>query len=233
MKFYFDRDRSGALNEFRRAIELNPSYATAHHWLAQSLSAMGRHEDAIAEIKLAQQLDPRSAIITTAAGMLFFYARQYDQSLVLSRRALEIDPGLVPAHRVMRWTYQAMDNYNEAMATYREERSFSETGGTNGPGWLIVLTQLQAIGGNHAEARATLAKAVSSSRFKYFADILSYEIALAYESINERDQAFLWLSRADTVKAHSFNFALVDPRLDRIRTDPRFAELMRKAGFNN
>ena len=231
VKFYFDRDHAGSVAEFRRAIELNPSYATAHHWLALTFSALGRHNEALTEIKLAQQLAPSSAIITTAVGMLYYYARQYDQSLEHGRKPLETDPGFLPSLRLMRWTYEAMGNYEEAMAAYHKERSFTGISEYYDPGWEVVLAQVQALN-NRTEARATLAKAVSAPRIKRYVEFLTYEIALACVSLGDNDEAISWLAKAEADKNYSLNFAQVDPRLDPIRSDPRFVELMRKVGFN-
>src|SRR5581483_3282273 len=144
VKFYFDRDQKGAEREFRRSIELNPSYATAHHWLANALSALGRHDEAVAEIGLARQLDPHSAIICSASGMTLFYARQYEPALEECRRALEFDPGLVPAHRVVRWIAEARGRADEAFAAYQQEKSFS---GDAGRDWPVILAQIRAVGG--------------------------------------------------------------------------------------
>jgi serine/threonine protein kinase/Tfp pilus assembly protein PilF len=228
VKFYYDRDRSGAEQDFRRAIELNPGYVAAHHWFAHALVAQGRQSEALAEIRLAEQLDPRSAIIKTAVGLVYFYGRQYDQALAECRHALELDAGLVPTHRVMRWIYQAQNRYDEAFAAYQQEKSFS---GFTGRDWPAVLAQLQAIGGRRAEASATLRNGLNTADGKREAAELPYEIALAYALIGDRDQAMQWLARAEGAKAYVFNFAQVDPRLDSLRDDPRFAALMRKAGM--
>ena len=223
VKFYYDRDWSGAETEFRRALELNPSYATAHHWLALELTAMGRHEEATDEIRIAQSLDPRSAIIRSAAGMIYFYARRYDQALEECRRAIELDPGMVPAYRVIRWVHQATGDYDSALAAYQQEHSFS--GGGNEPGWAIIRAQLQAMRDREG-ARAALRRALSIPGLTRGADFLTYEIALAFALIDERDESLRWLARAEATKAHSFNFAAVDPRLDHLRADLRFENLV-------
>ncbi len=223
VKFYYDRDWAGAETEFRRALELNPSYATAHHWLALELTAMGRHEEATDEISIAENLDPRSAIIRSAAGMIYFYARRYDQALEECRRATEIDPGMVPAYRVMRWVHQATGDYDAAIAAYQKEHSFS--GGGNEPGWAIIRAQMEAMR-NREEARATLKRALAVPGLTRGADFLNYEIAMAFALIEERDEALRWLARAEATKAHSFNFAAVDPRLDSVRADLRFENLV-------
>ena len=228
VSFYYDRDRAGAEREFRRASELNPGYGTAHHWFAHVLAAQGRRDEALAEIRLAEQLDPRSPIVKTAAGLVWFYARNYEQALAECRRALELDPGLVPAHRVRRWIYQAQGRYDEALAAYQQEKSFS---GFTGSEWPAILAQLQALGGRRDEALTTLTRGLTTTAGRYEAESLPFEVALAYALIGNHDQALRWMNRAEATKAYVFNFAQVDPRLDPLRADPRFAALLRKAGM--
>jgi Tol biopolymer transport system component/serine/threonine protein kinase/tetratricopeptide (TPR) repeat protein len=232
VKFYFDRDRAGGEQEFRRAIDLNPSYATAHHWLAMALAAMGRHDEAITEIKIAQQLDPRAPIIYSAAGMVYLYARQYDQALDECRKGLELDAGLGPAYRVMREVYQAMGRYDEAYAAHQKDLSFS---GGQPSKWPAILAQINAVGGRREAARAALQQALAAPAERRETGFMTYEIAVAYALLDDRDQALAWLAKAEAIKghgAHGFAFAMVDPRLDSVRSDPRFAELWKKAGLS-
>ncbi len=228
--FYYDRNLPAAEREFHRAIELNPSYSTAYHWFAQALSAMGRHGEAAEQMKSAEQLDPRSAIIKTAAGMIRFFARDYDSALEKTRQALEIDPGLIPAHRLSRWIYQATGRYEEAMAAYQNEKSFS---GASGEEWPVPLAQVQASGGRVADARASIKRGVNSPLVKRYPEALSLPISVAYALIGDRDQALSWLAKAEADRAPGFAYALVDPLLDNLRSDPRFIELMKKAGFQH
>jgi serine/threonine protein kinase/TolB-like protein len=228
VKFFFDRDRKGVEASFRRAIDLNPSYATAHHWLANALSAMGRHEEAIAEIKEAERLDPRSAIIKAAAGMIYAYARQFDLGLDECRRALELDPALFQAHRIMRWIYQAMGRYDDAFAAYRKEKGFSDDAEGD---WPVILAQLQAIGGKREEALGALKQAIAALLVIREGDYQPFEIAVAYALLGDRDRSLEWLAKSEAVRSYNFNFVLVDPRLDSVRSDPRFDQLVRKVGF--
>ncbi len=230
VRFFFDRDRHRAEASFRRAIDLNPSYATAHHWLANALSAMGRHDEAMAEIRQAEQLNPQSAIIKTAAGMIYFYARQFDRALDECRRALELDPGLIQAHRVIRWTYQAVGRYDDALAAYQKEKSFW---GDAGKDWPVILAQLQAVGGKRQEALLTLKQWVAALPALRLGDFQDFEVAVAYALLGDRDQALRWLAKAEAARSFSFNYVLVDPRLDNLRSDPRFVGLVKKAGLQN
>jgi len=226
VKFYSDRDHRGAEASFRRAIDLNPSYSTAHHWLGMTLSAMRRHDEAIAEIKEAERLDPRSAIIKSAAGMIYAQARQFDRALDECRRALELNPSLFQAHRIMRWIYQTIGRYDDAFAAYLKERESSGEGD-----WRFVLAQLQAVGGRREEARVILKQAVAALPALRDGDFRPFEIAVTFELLGDRDQALEWLAKSEAVKSANFNFVLVEPRLESIRSDPRFAELVKKAGF--
>jgi serine/threonine protein kinase/tetratricopeptide (TPR) repeat protein len=230
VSFFFDRDRRGAEASFRRAIDLNPTYATARHWLALALSALGRHDEAMVEIRRAEQLNPQSAIIITAAGLIYFHARQFDRALDECRRALELDPGLVQAHRLVRWVHLSAGRYDDALAAYQKEKSFW---GDTGTDWPVILAQLQAIGGKRQEALLNLKKSVAALPALRQGDFQDLEIAVAYALLGDRDQGLKWLAKAEAAKAHNFNYALVDPRLDSLRSDPRFAGLMKKAGFQD
>jgi TolB-like protein/Tfp pilus assembly protein PilF len=230
VSFFFDRDRRGAEASFRRAIDLNPSYATARHWLALALSALGRHDEAMVEIRQAEQLNPQSAIIITAAGMIYFNARQFDRALDECRRALELDPGLVQAHRLVRWVHQATGRYDDALAAYQKEKSFW---GDTGTDWPVILAQLQAVGGKRQEALLNLKKSAAALPALRQGDFQPFQIAVAYALLGERDQALSWLAKAEAIRSASFNYALVDPLLDNLRSDPRFAALMKKAGFQD
>jgi len=230
IKEAYDWDWPGAEHHYRRAIELNPSYATAYHWFAIELSAMGRHAEAAAQIKAAERLDPRSAIIKAAAGMLLFYAREYEAALDKTRQALDLDPGLIPAHRVSRWIYQTIGRYEEALAAYQNEKSFS---GAANEEWPVPLAQIQASGGRLAEAQAAIKRGVQSPLVKRNPEVLSLGIAQAYALMGERDQALSWLAKAEAARAPGFAFVLVDPLLDNLRADPRFVGLLKKAKLQN
>ncbi len=225
-EFLYDRDYAGAERDFRRAIELNPNYPTAHHWFALMLAARMRHDEAFNEIRLAEQLDQRSAIIKAAAATALTYARRYDEALDYLQKSLELDPGLIPAHRLMRWLYTVRGQYEEAYDAYQKEKFFSGDGENE---WYVVLAQVQAGAHKFDEAKLSIKQAVESPEIKNNPQVLSYEIGEAYALINDPDQALTWLAKADSVKAYGFNFAAVDPLLDNLRTDARFNELLRKA----
>ena len=226
ISFYAERNRKESESGFRKAIELNPSYATTHHWFAMTLSATGRHEEALAEIELAQRLDPRSTIILTAKGMLHFYARQQREAINECEKALAIDSGFVPAHKTIRWIFQATGNYAGASDAFQKERSFS--GSIDAPGWLVIESQVESTGENFEKARAVLEKALASDYVKNNPKAMAYEIALAYAGLNDGEKTLEWLETAEALDNHSFNFIEIDPRLDKFRNEGRFTALIKK-----
>jgi Tol biopolymer transport system component/serine/threonine protein kinase/tetratricopeptide (TPR) repeat protein len=219
-KFHYDRDWQGAAAEFRRAISLNPNYPTAHHWYAFNLSAMERHDDALAEIKRAEELDPRSAVIATAVANVLFHARRFDEAIEQCRKALAMDPGSLPAHIVLRWNYEKKGMTDEAFRIYEKERAFA--GDT--PTTRAKLAHVLAVSGRVEESRRILQELVARRRQQW---VTAYEIAVVYSLLGDRDNAFIWLDRAEREHAVGYTYLRVDPRLDNLRGDPRYAQLLR------
>ncbi len=226
IKFFRRRDRSGAELEFRRAIQINPSYAQAHHWFSLTLSAMGRSTEAISEAQTAEQLDPNAPSIKSALGQAYFYGRQYEQGLIAADRALALDESFVPAHKTKRWIYQALGDADAAMNAFRKEYSYS--GGNNDPGWTIIRSQIEAMNGNRQEILVNLKKAIETDEIKNNPFAFAEEIALAYNALGEREQALEWLEKSEASNNHSFNFVNADPRLENLHREPRFQMLAQK-----
>jgi serine/threonine protein kinase/tetratricopeptide (TPR) repeat protein len=226
IKFFYQRDRAGSELEFRRAIQINPSYAQAHHWFSLTLSAMMRPVEAISEAQTAEQLDPRSPIAKTAVCSAYFYAKQFEQALAQCDKALELNEGFVPAHKIKRWTYQALGNHEAALNTYRKEYSYS--GGNNEPGWMILKTQVDALGGDRKKALEQLNQALDAPEVKNNHLAFAEEIALAFNALGEKEKALEWLEKAEIAGNHGFNFHGVDPRLANLQNEPRFQTLSKK-----
>jgi eukaryotic-like serine/threonine-protein kinase len=228
VKFYRERDRAGAEAEFRRAIEINPSYSTAHHWFALALAFMNRPSEAAMEAEIAGRLDPRSLIIKTATAMVYMFDGQFEKALAETDRALAIDAGFVPAYKVKRWIYQMTGNYEAARNAFINERSFSGSGGE--PGWVVIQSQIEAMNaaGNRAAVLEKLNGVVADPKVKNSPESFAYEIALAYNALGEGEKTFEWLEKADKSRNHTFNFLKVDQRLNNLRGDPRFAALLQR-----
>jgi Tol biopolymer transport system component/tetratricopeptide (TPR) repeat protein/serine/threonine protein kinase len=220
VKFHYERDLQGAEAEFRRAINLNPNYPTAHHWYAFNLSVMERHDEALLEIKRAEELDPRSAVISTAVANILFHARRFDEAIEQCRKALSIDPGSAPAQVVLRWTYEQQGMTDAAFAVYERERAFA--GDT--PTTRAKLAHVLAVSGRKEEARRIVEELVARRKQQW---VTAYEIAVIYALLGERDNAFLWLDKAEKEHAVGYTYLRVDPRLDNLRGDTRYAKLLR------
>lgn len=211
--------------EFERAIELNPNYATAHHWYArENLIIMGQFDKALAEMRRAQELDPLSLIINANFGKAYFNARRYDEAIQQLRKTVEIDQSFFVAHHYLGSAYAMKGNSSEALAEYQKARQLNP----DDPHVVALLARLYAISGKRDEALRTLAQLKSMAKERYVAD---YSIALVYAALGEKDQAFELLEqsyRDHTVDMLTLHY---DPLIDNLRSDPRFADLQRRVGL--
>lgn len=221
VKLHYDRDWILAERELRKSIQLKPTNQVAHRWYAYSLSAMGRHDEAYAEIERARQITPQSAVIATAVANVLFLAGKFDECITQCRKALELDPGAVAAHTVLRWAYEKKGMHAETLAAFEQERSFAGDTPTTHAKRAHVLAAI----GKHEEAQAILDELISKRNQNW---VTAYEIAIIYTLLGDFDNAFRWLKQAEREHAVGFTFVRVDPHLARLRTDPRFADLMRE-----
>jgi TolB-like protein/DNA-binding winged helix-turn-helix (wHTH) protein/Tfp pilus assembly protein PilF len=218
----FDWDFNSAGKEFQRAIELNPGYATAHHWYAWHLSLLGRHDEAIAEMKKAEALDPLSLIINADLAELLVLAHSYDESIRQSRKTIEMDPNFALAHNQLAQAYLQKHMNDDAIAELQKALHLS--GGSS-----TVLANL---------ARAYAATGKRSEVIKLLNDlkkrsnpIYSHgsEIAVVYVALGDKDQAMNWLEKGYEER---FNpGVLLRPGFDSLRSDPRFEDLVRRIGL--
>jgi serine/threonine protein kinase/tetratricopeptide (TPR) repeat protein len=223
VKLHYDRDLAESENEFRRAIELKPDNPVPHRWRAFNLSAMGRHTEAINEIRRAQELNPRSPVIATAFANILFFAQRYEEATAQCQKALELDPGSLSTHIIMRWSYESRGMCEEALAVYEQERAFA--GDT--PNTRTKYAHVLATCGRAEEARSILQELVARRDEQW---VTAYEIAIIYGLLSEPDEAFKWLEQAEDENAVGLTYVRVDPRLNNLRDDPRFDELLRRRG---
>lgn len=227
INFYHKRDRSGAELEFRRAIQIHPSYAQAHHWFALVLAAMNKPVDALSEIETAERLDPRSPSIKSAAAIVHFFAGNYDAGLAAADRALALQPTFVPAHKVKRWIYAAQGNFSEARRSFQAEKT--NAGEPEAAGWKIIEVQLSSTdAASLVSAREMLDLALADPTVQGNDFTYAYEIALAYVHLGDVNKAFDWLERSERARTHSFNLMEPDPRLINLQKSPRFLRLIEK-----
>jgi adenylate cyclase len=225
VKMSYHWDWLGAEKEFKRAIELNPKYATAHQWYANFLTYTGQHTEAVAEGKEANQLEPLSLIIITNLGSNSFYARQYDQAIEQYRKALEMDLEFVRAHRELAWAYSQKGMYEDAIAEAQKARELSG----DGPREIAELGYAYAVAGKKGEARKVLNELSELSKVKF---VPSYPKALIYAGLGEKDQAFSLLEEAYKERSQGLVNLKVSPLWDSLRSDSRFADLMRRVGLS-
>jgi serine/threonine protein kinase/Tol biopolymer transport system component/tetratricopeptide (TPR) repeat protein len=223
VKLYYERDWEGAERELSRAVELKPESAVARRWHAFNLSATGRHDEAAAEIERARECAPKSPVVATGAANVLFLAGRFDDALEQCRRALELDPGSMSTHIVMRWCYEMKGMCEEALGVYEQERAFAGDTPTTCAKHAHVLASC----GRTAEARTVLEDLAAKGEAR---GGLSYEMAVVYSLLGEREEALRWLDRAASEHAVGLAFVRVDPRLRGLRGDARFDALLRRIG---
>ncbi len=220
----YDWDWQTAEKEYRRAIELNPNYATAHHWFAEFLAFQGRFEEALAESERARQLDPLSLIIAADRGVILYFSRRYEPAVQQFRTVLDLDPGLPRGHMIVN-TWVEMGRYDEAL---RDIDSWKFTGDN----WAsAVRAYVYARAGQQQRARQLMAKLQAGSRGKEFQ--LPPMMAAIFAALGDKDQAIAWLERAYSEHSNVLTSLKVDPAFDPLRSDPRFQDLLRRVGLGN
>ncbi len=218
----FDWDFDSAGKEFRRAIELNPGYATAHHWHAWHLSLLGRYDEAIAEMREAENLDPLSLIINADLAELLVLAHSYDESIRQSRKTIEMDPNFALAHNQLAQAYLQKHMNHEAVAEL--EKAAQLSGGS--PTVIANLARAYVASGKRSEAVKLLNDLKKRSSPGYSR---ASEIAVIYVSLGDSDQAMSWLEKSYEER---FNpGVLLRPGFDPLRSDPRFQDLVRRIGL--
>ncbi|HJQ68073.1 MAG TPA: protein kinase [Blastocatellia bacterium] len=223
-KFFYEWDWPTAEREYKRAIELNPSYANAHHMYAFFLMSMDKPDEAIEEIRRAQQLDPLSVIISGAMGMPYYYTRQYDRAIKEIQKSLELDPNFLLAREHLAVCYEMTGRHDEAVEEYL--KAIVMWGST--PGIADALREAYRQGGMRAFWQKRLDMALERSSETYFPP---YFMAELYANLDERDKAFEWLERAFEERAGFLVHIKSEPAFDNLRPDPRFADLLRRIGF--
>lgn len=215
-------DWRAAEKEFKKAIKLNPKYATVHHWYAFKLAAMGRHDDSIAEMKLARELDPLALIINAEVGWAYYFARRYDKAIEQFHKTVEMDPGFAVTYMFFGLAYTQQGRFDEAISELRKAVELS--GGS-----LIMKALLgHACGraGDRKAAEQMIEELTNSAGY-----ISAYNVALIYAGLDETESVLAWLARA--VKQHDLFLVWmnVEPIFDSVRPEPRFAEMVKQIGL--
>jgi len=210
--------------EYRLGIELNPQYATGHHWYAEWLMYNGKFDDAIREIMLAEELDPISLAIAKDKGLIYYYSRQYEESIKHVKISLERDPQFATGHRVLSLAYQGNNMFKEAI---EENEIWEEKIGKD----LLTtssLAQIYAAAGRKEEAME-IVNGFSENDIHSMNDYRS--LALVYAYTGDINKAFQYLDKGWTRRDISMSSLKIDPKFDLLRSDPRFDVLIEKMKF--
>ena len=219
--FIYDWDWIGAEREFSRAIELNPRYSTARQWHSWFLAAMGRFEEALSEGRAAIELDPLSVSIRRSMGWLQYYARHFDGALENLRRALTMNPTSEETHRLLGLVYAQQGLYDEATACFSEAVSNSESDMLSYAG----LGHVAALRGRADQARAVLKELEERQRTRYVSPVA---LAMIQVALGEVDASFDLLEKAHQERRGWLAYLRIEPILDPLRSDPRFARLVER-----
>jgi serine/threonine-protein kinase len=216
-------DWVNSAKEFKLALELNPNYATAHHWYSQWFLDMGRLEEALQTISRAAELDPVSQAILKDKGLTLYYNRQYDEAIEMARKTLELDPNYAAAHRLLSLAYQGKGRFDESITENEKWGKLTN----NKVETAITLAQLYAVSGKTDEARKLIEDV---KRNKLVAEQIHRGFALVHAALGEIDIAFECLEKSYEHHEESILSLKVDPKMDPLRSDPRFLVMLKKLG---
>jgi TolB-like protein len=223
-KIRYDFDWEGAEREFRRAIELNPNYATGHFWYAELLVQSGRIDEGLSEIKRATELDPVSLVINSTLGIFYAVAGQNEQAIAQLGKTLEMDPDFAYAHRHLGMVYLIMNKFPEAIAELEKALELSDRSAF----YLASLGGAYARAGQPDKARQILGELQSLSKELHIGPCY---FAAIYAELGEEDKAFWWLEKAYEERYEDLVFLKINNHFDPIRSDPKFKVLLKKVGF--
>jgi len=217
-------DLAGGLRALQKAVELNPGLAHAQNLLGRALYSYERHAEALEAMNKSLSLDPLSMMIYTGVGDAYYFARDYDKSVFHYRMSLELDPRFDGTHTGLARSLEALGRFDEARAEYEEGRRLS--GGIAGPSF--GLAHLEAAAGNEKEARRILVNLTEARSSRV---VSAWGIAVLHASLGDIDDAFRWLAVAIEERSAGLLLLRVHPRLDPIRSDPRYLPLVKQLGL--
>jgi TolB-like protein/Tfp pilus assembly protein PilF len=226
LKMRYDCDWQGAELELKQAISLNPSYVAAHQWYGAYFQAQRRFDEALHHFSLAQELDPLSTQVTVLWGMCLWAMRLYDEALEKFREAIAMNPHHYPAHLSLALTHAQLKNFPEAIEEFKKAGQLDDSRTIMG-----YLAHVYAASGKRDEAQRILEEMLMQRKERYCS---AYAVALVYAALSEDDLAFEWLAKAHEEHDDHLGWGVAsDPRLDSLRGDPRFNELLSRVGLAN
>jgi tetratricopeptide (TPR) repeat protein len=223
IKFRWDRDRVETETEFQQAIKLKPSYAPAHQWYSSYLVALERFDEAIAEAKRTEELEPLSFVASSHLGWIYYLSGQNDRAISQCSRILALDANSFPALRYRGLAYEAKGMYPEAIADFQKGVKLSGS-----PLILALLGHAYAASGKTTEAQKVLSDLQDLQGRQY---VSAYTVAAIYAGLGDKDQTFKWLEKANDEHDIWLMNLKVDPVFSKLRTDRRFNDLLTRAGL--
>ena len=224
-KTWYDWDWEGAEQEYKRAIELNPSYATAYQWYALDLAGMGRIEEALRMMERAQELDPLSLIINLNVARVLYFARDYDRAIEQCLKAIEMYPDFALALRRLGQAYSQQQRYEEAIEAFLKAIATSD----NDSETMAALGHTYAVSDRRAEAERMLDELIEMSKRVY---VSPYSIARVHTGLGNTEQALEWLEKACEQRHGILAYLKVEPVFDPLRSEVRFTDLLRRMGLD-
>jgi serine/threonine-protein kinase len=220
VSLYYDWDWPASERHFIRAIRLDPDNAEARNRYALALAWFERPDEALREIVRARQVDPLSVRININVGWVLYFARRYDAAIKELVGALALDPNFFQTHQTLGWAYVQTNAFDKAIAEFKKALDL-------GAGSQVEadLAHVYAVSGHADEAKALLYQIIDNAGRRY---VSSFDIAVVYAGLGDRDQAFAWLDKAYHERTRPILSLKVHPRLDPLRSDPRFAALVRR-----
>jgi TolB-like protein/DNA-binding winged helix-turn-helix (wHTH) protein/Tfp pilus assembly protein PilF len=225
-KSFYDHDWEGADREFRKAIQLNPSYATGHHWYAQMLVALEQNEQALAESQRARDLDPWALIISSGWAGRLYWMRRYDEAIAHIKNTIELDSNFAVSH----WEFGSILVQKKDFPDAIRELHKAESLAPDNSLMLGGLGYAYAASGDSVGANAVLHELHRRAAERY---VSPYDFVVVYAGLDDKDRAFAWLQKAEDDLDCRLMFLNVEPMLDNLRPDPRFQEFVKHVGLSS
>jgi len=221
----YNWDWQAAEKEFIKALELNPNYAEAHQWYSEYLAYMEKHDESIKEATRAQELDPLSLSINHNLGLVFYEARQFDLAIEKYQETLQIDPSFIVSYNYLGLAFAGEKMYNDAITNVQKAIDLTKK---QSPLYIGTLGFIFASMGKKNEAKEILELLLELSQHRYIAPV---SLAIIYGALGQMDQAFEWMKKGYDVRDDFMMGLKVDPRMDNLRSDPRYQDLIDRMHF--
>ena len=224
VKMYYYWDWPGVEAGYQRATELNQNYATAHQWYSEYLAAMGRFDEALAEIRRAREIDPLAPVINAGEVWILYFARRYDEAIDAGKKLQETNPDFAEINEYLKRCYDQVGRYREAITARQMRRKLVGIDSTESP----ALKRAAAATGHETYWRSRLEQEIDDAKRE---PPYPFDMAEIYAQLGDKDEAFEWLEKAYERRTYLMMYLKVAPNLDPLRSDPRFDDLLRRTGL--